>query len=50
MASRSKNFSSEEIINLILGEENKTKNVPKSRERNQMELHPSQNMSKKNKV
>ena len=29
MASCRKNFTSEEIINLIIGEENKTKKVPR---------------------
>ena len=50
MASCSKSFTFEEIINLIIGEENKTKRVPRSRERKQTELDPSQNMSKKNKI
>lgn len=50
MGSSSKNFTSEEIINLIIEEENKAKKVPRSRERKQTELHPSQNISKKNKV
>ena len=50
MASCSKNFTSEAIFNLIIGEENKTKKISKSREKKQTELHPSQNMSEKNKI
>ena len=49
MNSLSKNFISEESIKLMVGEENETKKVRRSRERKQTELHPSQN-SKKNKV
>ena len=36
--------------NLIIWEENRTKKVPRSRERKKTELHPSQNLSNKNKV
>ena len=50
MDSCSKNFTSEEIISLIMWEENKTKKVLRNRERKQMELHASQNMSKKSKA
>ena len=46
----SKKFTSEEIIDLIMWEENETKRVPRSREGKQMELHQSQNMNKKSKV
>ena len=38
MASCTTNFSSEEIIHLIIGEENKTKKVTRSRERKRTEL------------
>lgn len=50
LAPCSKNFTSEENINLITGEENETKKVPRRGERKQIELHQSQNMSKKSKV
>ena len=50
MASCSKNFSSEEIIHLIMGEENETKKVTRSRERKRTELPPSQNARKKSKL
>ena len=46
----SKNLTSEEIISLIMWEENKIKKVLRSRERKQMDFHPSQNMSKKSKA
>ena len=46
----SKNFASEEIINLIICEENKTKKVLRSGEKKQMELRQSHNMSKKSKL
>ena len=46
----SKKFTSEEIIDLIIWEENETKRVPRSREGKQMELHQSQNMNEKSKV
>ena len=50
MAPCSKNFTSEENINLITGEENETKKVPRSIKRRQMKLDRSQNMSKKGKL
>ena len=50
MALCSKNFFSEKIIHLIIGEENETKKVTRSRERKQTEFPPSQNMSKKSKL
>ena len=50
MDSCSKNLTSEEIISLIMWEENKIKKVLRSRERKQMDFHPSQNMSKKSKA
>ena len=50
MVSYSKNCTSEEMINLIIWEENETKKVPRSRERKQIELYRSQNMSKKSRV
>ena len=46
MDSCSKNFSSEEIIHLIIGEENENKKVTRSR----TELPPIQNVSKKSKL
>ena len=48
MASCNKNFSSEEIIHMIIGEENETKKVTRSRERKQTELLPS--LTKKSKL
>ena len=48
MASCSKNISSEEIIHLIIGEENETKKVTRSRERKRTELLPS--LTKKSKL
>ena len=50
MASCNKNFSSEEIIHLIIAEENETKKVTRSRERKRTELLPSQTMTKKSKL
>ena len=50
MALCSKNFFSEEIIHLIIGEENETKKVTRSRERKRTELLPSQTMTKKSKL
>ena len=50
MAQCSKNFSSEKIIHLIIGEENETKKVIRSRERKPTELPPSQNVIKKSKL
>ena len=50
LAPCSKNFTSEENINLITGEENETKKVPRSIKRRQMKLDRSQNMSKKGKL
>ena len=50
MALCSKNFPFEEIINLMIRKENETKKVLRSRERKQMELNPSESMSKNSKV